>query len=129
METTRPSIDIFRHANDTALFAAGTTIFREGDSADVMYVVKAGEVELRVDGEVVETVGAGGILGEMAVLGDHQPRSATATTVGESELVPISQERFAFLVQQTPFFAIEVMQVLAHRLRAMNARITAPAEA
>lgn len=129
METTRPSIDIFRHAEDTALFAAGTTIFREGDSADVMYVVKSGDVELRVDGAVVETVGPGGILGEMAVLGDGHARSATATTTVESELVPISQERFTFLVQQTPFFAVEVMRVLADRLRAMNSRITAPAEA
>lgn len=71
----------------------------------------------------------GGILGEMAVLGDGRARSATATTTVESELVPISQERFTFLVQQTPFFAVEVMRVLADRLRAMNARITAPAEA
>jgi CRP-like cAMP-binding protein len=31
--------------------------------------------------------------------------------------VPIDQKRFQFLVQQTPYFAIEVMRVLVERLR------------
>lgn len=120
--TARPSIDIFRHADDAIAFSAGSTVFTEGEQADVMYAVKSGVIDLRVRGELVDTVEAGGIIGEMAVLGD-QPRSATATVAVDAELVPITQERFVFLVQQTPFFAIEVMRVLADRLRAMNERI------
>jgi CRP/FNR family cyclic AMP-dependent transcriptional regulator len=36
------------------------------------------------------------------------------------KLIPVNARRFTFLVQQTPFFAIHVMKMLAERLRAMN---------
>ena len=45
------------------------------------------------------------------------PRSATAITRTDAELVPIDEKRFLFLVQQTPFFALQVMRVMAERLR------------
>jgi CRP/FNR family transcriptional regulator, cyclic AMP receptor protein len=31
--------------------------------------------------------------------------------------MPLDQKRFEYLVQQTPYFAIEVMRVMAGRLR------------
>ena len=43
-----------------------------------MFAVVEGEVELTHDDRVVEKVGPGGILGEMALI-DTGPRSATAT--------------------------------------------------
>ncbi len=42
------------------------------------------------------------------------PRTVART---DCKLVPIDQKRFQFLVQQTPYFAIEVMRVLVERLR------------
>jgi len=35
--------------------------------------------------------------------------------------VPIGERRFTFLVQQTPFFAIQVMRIMADRLRRLMA--------
>jgi len=64
----------------------------------------------------------GGMFGEMALI-EHLPRSATAIAVSASRLSPIDQRRFLFLVQHHPFFALEVMQVLAHRLRQMDATL------
>ncbi len=59
------------------------------------------------------------MIGEMALI-DHLPRSASARATTDAKLVPIDQRRFLFLVQETPFFAIHVMKVMADRLRRMN---------
>ena len=114
------TLNLVRFA-DHVSFAAGQQIFAEGQPGDVMYVVKEGEVDITVHDKLVETVRPGGILGEMALL-DHNPRSATAVARTDCQLVPINEARFQFLVQQTPYFAIEVMRVLANRLRHMDAQ-------
>ncbi|MFI5397006.1 MAG: cyclic nucleotide-binding domain-containing protein [Candidatus Binatia bacterium] len=114
------SLNLVRFAADSRSFAAGQPIFNEGQPGDVMFVVKEGEVDLVVHGKVVETVGPGGILGEMALI-DGNPRSATAVAKTDCQLAPINEARLQFLVQQTPYFAIEVMRVLAKRLRHMDA--------
>jgi len=117
------TVDLF-HAEDIELvsFRAGQRIFREGDAGDVMYVVRDGEVELRVKGQLVEALGPGGVLGEMALI-EHAPRSATATAKTDCTLVPISEKRFTFMVQHTPHFALQIMKIMAERLRRMDARL------
>ena len=91
-------------------------MFEEGDPGDRLYVVKSGSVALSAHGALLETVGVGGLFGEMAVI-DREPRSATAVTESDCELVPIDKRRFWFLVQETPYFAEIVMRVMADRLR------------
>lgn len=49
---------------------------------------------------------------------DSSPRSATAQAAEDCVLAEIDQKRFMFLVQATPFYAIEVMRLLVKRLRA-----------
>jgi len=105
-------------------FAAHDIIFSKGDPRTVMYVVQEGEVEIRLGAKLLEVVGPDGIFGEMAMI-DGAPRTATAIARSVCKLVPIDQQRFQFLVQQTPFFAIEVMRVLADRLRRANQLIEA----
>jgi CRP-like cAMP-binding protein len=46
-----------------------------------------------------------------------KPRSALAIARIDCRLVPIDEKRFTFLVQQTPYFSIQVMRVIAERLR------------
>lgn len=94
-------------------------MFDLGDAGDGMYVVQEGEVEIIVNARVVETVTAGGIVGEMALI-DKGPRSARVVAKTGARLVKVNPRRFEFLVQQTPFFAIEVMKLLAQRLRNMD---------
>ena len=54
---------------------------------------------------------------------DTQPRSATATASTECKVVPINEERFTYLIQEMPEFAIQVMKVVVQRLRLMNAQV------
>ena len=113
------TINLFQHADDFESFPAGQIVFKEGQPGEVMYVVKEGEVDILIDDKLCETVGPGGILGELALV-DDKPRSATAIAKSDCKLVPIDEKRFKFLVQQTPFFSIQVMRILADRLRRMN---------
>jgi CRP-like cAMP-binding protein len=102
---------------------AGETVFRQGEAGDTVYVVLDGKVELRVRGRLVETVGPGGILGEMALI-ESAPRVATATAKADCDLLPISEQRFMTMIQKTPHFALQIMKVMAARLRKMDARLS-----
>lgn len=115
-------IDLFRNSSDFQSFSAGQIIFHEGDPGDAMYVVKDGEANVVIHDKVIDTVGPGDILGEMAII-DSRPRSATAVAKTDCKLVAVDQKRFTFLVQGTPYFAIQVMQIMADRLRRTNALI------
>ncbi|MEM7540482.1 MAG: cyclic nucleotide-binding domain-containing protein [Pseudomonadota bacterium] len=110
---------LFENTNDMLDFAAGEPIFAEGDVGDLMYVVIEGEVELSVGGQLLATARPGDLVGEMALI-DSQARSATATACADSRLAPVNEQRFLFMVQQTPFFSLHVMKVLAERLRKMG---------
>ena len=107
---------MFQNQTELELAKQGSTIFRQGDPRSYMYVVNEGEVEIRLGDRVLEVVGPGGIFGEMAMV-DGEPRTASAIAATDCKLVPIDQRRFQFLVQQTPYFAIEVMRVLVGRIR------------
>jgi CRP-like cAMP-binding protein len=113
------TIDLFQHSSDALSFPAGTFIFREGDPEDYAYIVISGEVDLILNGTVVETVAPGGIMGEMALI-EHKPRIASAVARTDCRLVPIDEKQFMFLVQVTPNFAIKVMKILVERLRRMD---------
>jgi CRP/FNR family transcriptional regulator, cyclic AMP receptor protein len=112
------NLSLFRHS-DTVAYAAGQLVFAAGDPGSTMYVVKEGEVEIRLGDIVLEIAGPGSAVGEMALI-DREPRSATVVAHTDCELVVIDQRRFQFLVQQTPYFSLEVMQVMADRLRRMD---------
>jgi CRP/FNR family transcriptional regulator, cyclic AMP receptor protein len=104
---------------ETQFFKAGSVIFREGDEAHELFVVKKGEVRIQIGNRTVSQLSADSIFGEMALI-DNEPRSATAIALSDVELVPVSERQFLFLVSQTPYFALKVMRVLAQRLRTTN---------
>jgi CRP/FNR family cyclic AMP-dependent transcriptional regulator len=104
---------------DAKPLKAGSVIFREGDEARELFVIKSGEVRIQIGNRTVTDLRADSIFGEMALI-DNEPRSATAIAVTDVELVAVSEKQFLFLVSQTPYFALKVMRVLAQRLRATN---------
>jgi len=113
---TQHDISFLHHEPTKQTFKTCQVIFKEGDSGDVMYGVITGEIDIIIGGQVVEVAKPGSILGEMALI-DNSPRSATAIARTDCKLAVINQKRFMALIQQTPFFSIQVMGVLADRLR------------
>lgn len=116
------NLDMLRNEPETRSFDAGQLIFQAGERGDCMFVVLDGQVELSVRGQVLERIGAGGVMGEMALI-DGEPRSASAVTLSETTVVPIRRERFDELVKLDPDFSIEVMRVVVSRLRRMDQKI------
>jgi CRP/FNR family cyclic AMP-dependent transcriptional regulator len=104
------------------VFLPARRCFAEGERGDHMFAVVKGSVDLTINGKVVETVEAGGIFGEMALV-EEQPRVATALVKTDAEIVRIDRKRFLFLVQQTPYFSLQLMAIMANRLRKMNKRL------
>src|SRR5215510_129538 len=122
-ENPEPAVTSFRYFSnerDVRLFKAGDVIFAEGDVGDHMFAVLEGDVEIRKGDRVLETVGAGGVFGELALI-DDSVRSATAMAIRDCRLAAVNQQRFTSLVQRTPYFALDVMKILADRLRRATA--------
>jgi CRP-like cAMP-binding protein len=114
-------LDMFAAEAEPRICEAGEIIFREYDMGAEMYVVLEGEVDLMIGPNVVETLGPGEPFGEMALI-DQVPRTATAAARTRCILAVIPERRFLFLVQTAPHFALQIMKVMADRLRKMNAR-------
>jgi CRP-like cAMP-binding protein len=100
----------------------GETIFKEGDTAKELYVIQSGQVEIQFGNRLLDTLEPNDLFGEMALI-DGAPRSATATAKTDVALVPISKKDFLTLVSRAPSFALDVMGMLARRLRAANRAI------
>jgi CRP/FNR family transcriptional regulator, cyclic AMP receptor protein len=115
-------MDPFQYESELAAYSKGQTIFNEGETGRTMYVVAEGAVEVQVNGETIELIEKGGIFGEMALLGSAL-RSATAVARDETRLLVIDDQFFMHLIQQSPHFSIQVMKVMADRLRRLNKRI------
>jgi CRP/FNR family transcriptional regulator, cyclic AMP receptor protein len=106
----------------TIALKPGEVLFREGDEAHAMYVVKHGTLRILSGSTILETVRDSGLVGEMAIIEEHMPRSATVIAGTYCELAEIDVPRFLSLVADTPAFSITVLRVISRRLRVMNRR-------
>jgi CRP/FNR family cyclic AMP-dependent transcriptional regulator len=114
------SIALFRNEKKVVEFAAGTPIFNEGDPSSSMYAVLDGSVTLTKGGQALLTLEVGEIFGEMGLV-DDSPRSTAAVAASDVRLAVVDRQRFVFLVQEHPTFALQVMSVMAERLRNLPA--------
>ena len=115
-------LNLFGGDEGVVRLAPGEKLFGKGDAAKEMYVVRSGALQVHDGNVIYETVGAGGILGEMAIV-DGAPRSAAVRAEHASEVIAVDRARFLRMVERTPFFAIRIMQVLTRRLRHTNERV------
>lgn len=113
------SFELFSHNPEIIKVAAGNALFRAGEEGHQMFVLSAGSAEVVVNGRVVETLQHGSVIGELSMLLPG-PHSASVIAVTDCEFVAVDEKRFQFLVQQTPFFATQVMRMMAERLRKTN---------
>jgi len=115
-------------------YEAETTVVHQGEPADKLYVIAAGEVEVLVDdrqGEPrrVKTLGSRSYFGEIALLGDPSAssgqalatrRTATVRTLTPVELYSLHKDDFLSLLQTQPRLAQAVARLA--RLRAEQSR-------
>jgi EmrB/QacA subfamily drug resistance transporter len=98
-------------------------LFREGDAADGVYVVRVGHLEvLDEEGEPqrINTLTRGAVLGELALLSDSV-RSASVRALRDSELLKIDRAGFDSLLRREPELALSLTRVLSTQLQASRA--------
>jgi CRP-like cAMP-binding protein len=108
--------NLFLRSPSFFTFEAGQIIFERGDQSDFMYGIIDGEVEIRVGGNPIETIGGGSVFGEMALI-DDEPRSATAVAKTECRVVQLDAPAFHEMIALHPDFALDVMKIMAQRMR------------
>ncbi|MEH2145824.1 Crp/Fnr family transcriptional regulator [Nostoc sp.] len=109
------TVSIFQKQPDPQTFSAGQVIFEEGQSGDHMYGILEGEVDILVNGKVVETIETGEVFG-IGVLVGVKNRNYTAIAKVDSKMGFLDEKGFLFAVQETPMFALKVMKSYSDRL-------------
>lgn len=101
-----------RHMRERRL-AAGETLFRIGDHADVMFYVQGGELLVE---ELGARIGPGDLVGEMGILAHDRQRTATVVAMTDCVLLSLTATKARELFFQYPAFTIRLMSVLTSRL-------------
>lgn len=120
------SLNLFDHNPTLIPVVAGAALFRQGEEGNTMFVLASGTAEVVINNQVVETLEHGSIVGEVGMVLPG-PHSASVIARSDCQFVAVDEKRFQFLVQQTPFFATQVMRVMAERLRKADQMLVAPA--
>ncbi|WP_088819166.1 Crp/Fnr family transcriptional regulator [Kytococcus aerolatus] len=102
----------------------GEEIFTEGDPGDKLYVIASGKLKLSRtshDGRenLLAVLGPGEIIGEISFF-DPGPRTASAITVSDSELLSLAHEHLQGFLEANPNASVALLGALAHRLRRTN---------
>jgi len=119
MDTGPNFLAVFKSEPNLITLKTGATLFKAGDPARYMFAVLSGKLRIFNGETVYEDVGAGGVVGEMALI-DHEPRSASVVALTDCTLATIDEARFLFLVHRTPSFSLDMMRLLTFRLRNMD---------
>jgi CRP/FNR family transcriptional regulator, cyclic AMP receptor protein len=108
------------------LYHDGEAIVREGETADCMYVVQAGQVEVLQGEENKEVrlavLKEGDFFGEMAIF-EREVRSATVRAIGEVRVLTVEKKNFLRRIQEDPSLAYHIVQTMSHRIRELNAEL------
>jgi CRP/FNR family cyclic AMP-dependent transcriptional regulator len=118
--------DVEALGNQFEVFEAprGTTLFQEGEPGDSLYIVLEGKVKLgrrSSDGRenLVAVMGPADQFGELSLF-DPGPRTATAVVVTDARLARLPKQALQTWVQERPQIAIQLLHVIARRLRRTN---------
>jgi diguanylate cyclase (GGDEF)-like protein len=100
----------------------GETLLEAGQTNQTMYMVLSGRLRVHLEnteGEPVAFLEAGQTVGEISVL-DDSPASATVLACERTRLLVVEEETFWRLTEASHEFAVNLLRLLAQRMRANN---------
>ncbi|MFK7830530.1 MAG: cAMP-activated global transcriptional regulator CRP [Congregibacter sp.] len=120
-----PNVEEFLRFCEVREYPNRTTILREGEQSDKLYLIMDGSVSVMVEDEqdedhkmVVSYLNLGDFFGEMGLFGtEDESRSAAVTTREASKIAEISYERFMKIKAQFPDILFGIASQMATRLR------------
>lgn len=100
-------------------YLKGEVIFDEGEEGQAIYIVTAGEVQIRRQGQGDEgriaRLGEGTFFGELALL-DNSPRMAQALAASNCELIVFFRDDFVGLLDTHAKISSKILRELARHL-------------
>jgi hypothetical protein len=125
-EIRETSPEIFQKLGRT--FQDGEVLFREGERSTELVMIVAGTCKITKghgpDEKVLAYLRSGEILGEMSHF-DDQPRSATATAVGELSVLWMTRENFGMVFELHHKWTLYLLTALARRIHSTFGRLVA----
>jgi CRP-like cAMP-binding protein len=94
---------------------ANWALMVEQQPADKAYLILSGEVSVRRHGEEVARLGAGEVIGEMALV-NHKLRSATVVAATPLEVLHFTDEIVEALTEKIPHFRDALMGAVQERI-------------
>jgi CRP-like cAMP-binding protein len=105
----------------TREFSDGEEIIQEDSQNTIgFYVLLEGSVKATRGDHRLADFGPGDYFGEIALLLDNTPRTATVTGTSDGTVLAVSRWDFKALLKTNPEIAVEVVEVLAQRLAATD---------
>lgn len=104
-------------AADELALPAGRELAKEGAPGREFVVLVEGSADVRRRGRLVNRLGKGDFLGEIALV-SGRPRTATVTTTAPSRVLLLTGRDFRTLLRDTPSLQPKVLAALAKRIPA-----------
>jgi CRP-like cAMP-binding protein len=104
---------------------AGTVLFHEGERGDALYLIDSGDVAVARGSVDVAVLGAGDVVGEMAVVTDA-PRTATVRAVTAATLLHVPQRAFDELLAASPQLRGRLHELFTARTEEMRRHSLVP---
>jgi len=113
--------DVLSQLVRTRTLSKDEILFNKGEEGNSLFILSSGRVKIVTqdseDHEVIlNQVGAGEIIGEMALL-DFEPRSAGVVALEETSVMELSREDFMEILSGQPDLALSIIRSLISRLR------------
>jgi len=116
----RKQLGAIAHIADLIDVPAGTALTHEGRHEGYFFVIVSGTVRIEQGGRLINTLGAGDFLGEIALL-DGGPRTASATAETACRLLSVTRERFHDLLDTSQSVRAAILEAVGQRMRAIDA--------
>lgn len=116
------ALDRIASVTNERSYKPGDVILKEGDRAVAFFVIVEGKVEVIAGENQVATFGPGDFFGEMALF-EGYPRSSTVKALAETRCLVLTQWDFMAELRSEPTIAVEMLPIMARRLRAADARL------
>ena len=122
------SVDRILAAARRVRLPRGGILFHEGERADCVYLIESGKVAVRIstpEGALVTVavLGAGSAVGELALVGDDEHRTATVQAVQPVVALTLRRHDFAELRRQHPSITEFLVKSLAATVRRLDAQL------
>jgi small-conductance mechanosensitive channel/CRP-like cAMP-binding protein len=110
-----------------AIFGPGEQILHQGDPGDSLYVVRSGQVVVRLDTRAghreIATLSPGQFFGEMSLM-TGENRSATIVAKSDVECYIVDKDAFQQILEEKPELAGVISEILARRQITLDGTLT-----